>query len=101
MGNLLSGKTSSKSLHSIRIEVTSQLQKFKQEYSNRNDQSMVEFFDDIDLEYNKRYIQKSKSSSNLAVTTTTPTTDTTEPQAEPQGSCSSSEPFITTPTTSL
>jgi hypothetical protein len=68
MGNLLSTKNSNKSLHALRIEITTQLQKYKQEYVNRNDQSMVDFFDNIDLEFNKKYIEKSKSNSNIATT---------------------------------
>ncbi len=68
MGNLLSTKNSNKSLHALRIEITTQLQKYKQEYVNRNDQSMVDFFNNIDLEFNKKYIEKSKSNSNIATT---------------------------------
>ena len=70
MGNLLTMKNNNtvKSLHNLRIEITSQLQKYKEEYLIRKDQAMADFFDNVDLEFNKKIIEKSKSSSNLSTT---------------------------------
>jgi predicted SprT family Zn-dependent metalloprotease len=60
MGNVFSSKNI-KSLNQLRLDVTSQLQNYKDEYSSRNDPAMADFFDKVDLEFNQKHIENSKN----------------------------------------
>jgi hypothetical protein len=72
MGNLISLKTAKQNLgaltlNQLRIDITVQLQKYKEEYSSRNDTIMADFFDKIDLEFNQKFIENSKNKSSSTV----------------------------------
>lgn len=64
-----------KSLHELRINYTSDIEKYRQEFAKRGMQDLVDYFNKTDIEFNQIFLEATKSISKSVSINTINTID--------------------------